>query len=286
MALKKTLVWIVAIALTIGAAIYQRKTGPTYERIEKVTVLDSLYEIELKRSNGPRDLRVKLPFGGEQVSATLYYKKYRLDDPWVAVPFEMKEIKYHSWFMTKVLKYQDETAYVASLPVQPPAGKLEYFLEIQEGDKIIHVAKNDPVVVRFKDDVPASVLIPHVILMFLSMLFASVAGIYAIFKIERYKRMTKWTFWILLFGGFLFGPWVQWHAFGDWWTGIPFGWDLTDNKTLFAFIFWVAAFFGNRKKSRPGLVILAAVMTLVIFSIPHSLFGSELDPATGQIIQG
>ena len=46
--------------------------------------------------------------------------------------------------------------------------------------------------------------------------------------------------------------------------------------TVFAFVFWIAAFFGNRKKARPGLVILAAVMTLVIFSIPHSLFGSEL----------
>jgi len=32
--------------------------------------------------------------------------------------------------------------------------------------------------------------------------------------------------------------------------------------------------------------ILAAVVLLVIFSIPHSLFGSELDYSSGQVTQG
>jgi len=39
------------------------------------------------------------------------------------------------------------------------------------------------------------------------------------------------------------GPLVQLNAFGDLWTGWPFGGDWTDNKTLFAFIFWVIAAF-------------------------------------------
>lgn len=284
--MKKTIIWIMAIAITIGAAIYQRTTGPTYERDESFSLLDSTWQVELKRSSGPRDLRVRLPFTNEEVSASLYYKIYKSDAPYTQVNFMMEEITYHSWFMTKVMGYQDETALVAYLPKQPPAGKIQYYLEIASAEETVFIAREDPVVARFKDDVPASVLIPHVILMFLAMLFATVAGFYALFKIQRYKRMAIWTFWILLFGGFLFGPWVQWHAFGDWWTGIPFGWDLTDNKTLFAFIFWVGAVWGNRKKSRPGLVILAAIMTLVIFSIPHSLFGSELDYATGEISQG
>lgn len=188
--------------------------------------------------------------------------------------------------MTKVLGKEDEEALVAYLPMQPPAGKLEYFLELNAGDEKVFVAKDKPVVIRFKNNVPDGVLIPHILMMFLCMLFATVAGIYAIAKIESFRRMTIWTFWILLFGGLVLGPLVQWYAFGDLWTGIPFGWDLTDNKTLFAFVFWVVAFIGNRKKSRPGLVILAAVMTMVIFSIPHSLFGSELNTVTGEITQG
>ncbi|MCK5821338.1 MAG: hypothetical protein KAH17_05615 [Bacteroidales bacterium] len=286
MKFKKFLIWVVAIVITIGAVLYQRTTGPTYERDETISFLDSTWEIELVRSSGERDARVKLPMKSMELSATLHYRKFRVDEEWTSVSFETKEIKYHSWFMTKVLGKEDEEALVAYLPMQPPAGKLQYFLELNAGDEKVFVAKDKPVVIRFKGDVPAGVLIPHIILMFMTMLFATVAGIYAISHIERFKRMTNWTFWLLLLGGFIFGPWVQWHAFGEWWAGIPFGWDLTDNKTLFALVFWVAAFFGNRKKSRPGLVILAAVMTLVIFSIPHSMFGSELDYSTGQVTQG
>jgi hypothetical protein len=79
---------------------------------------------------------------------------------------------------------------------------------------------------------------------------------------------------------------VQKFAFGDLWTGVPFGWDLTDNKTLIAVLFWLIAVIMNRKKERPVYMVLAAVVLLVVFSIPHSLFGSELDYGTGQVIQG
>jgi len=123
-------------------------------------------------------------------------------------------------------------------------------------------------------------------LMFMVMLFSTVAGLFAIFKIERYRRYTVWTFVLLFIGGFIFGPWVQWYAFGEWWAGVPFGWDLTDNKALFAFVFWIAALFGIKGKGRPWLIILAAIMTIVIFSIPHSLYGSTLDYTTGAVKQG
>jgi hypothetical protein len=42
----------------------------------------------------------------------------------------------------------------------------------------------------------------------------------------------------------------------------------------------------NRKKDRPYLVALAAVVLLLVFSIPHSLFGSELNQATGKVVTG
>ena len=70
------------------------------------------------------------------------------------------------------------------------------------------------------------------------------------------------------------------------WTGIPFGWDLTDNKTLIAFIFWILAVVMNRKKERPLYTALAAFVLLLVYSIPHSLFGSELDYTSGQVTQG
>ncbi len=84
----------------------------------------------------------------------------------------------------------------------------------------------------------------------------------------------------------ILGPLVQKYAFGELWTGVPFGWDLTDNKTLIAFIFWILAVVMNRKKERPLYTALAAVVLLLVYSIPHSMFGSELDYATGQVTQG
>ena len=98
--------------------------------------------------------------------------------------------------------------------------------------------------------------------------------------------MALWTLILFIVGGMILGPIVQYYAFGELWTGIPFGWDLTDNKTLIALLFWILAVVMNRKKERPLYTSLAAIMLLVVFSIPHSLFGSELNYATGQVTQG
>ena len=94
------------------------------------------------------------------------------------------------------------------------------------------------------------------------------------------------TFGLLLIGGMILGPFVQKFAFGEFWTGVPFGWDLTDNKTLIAFVAWVIALAANLKKFRPGYLIAAAIVTLAIFSIPHSMFGSELNHTTGTVTTG
>jgi hypothetical protein len=71
---------------------------------------------------------------------------------------------------------------------------------------------------------------------------------------------------------------MQKFAFGVAWTGFPFGSDLTDNKTLIAFLFWIAALVAGRK-GRPArpFVLAASLVMLVIYLIPHSLLGSEFD---------
>jgi hypothetical protein len=82
----------------------------------------------------------------------------------------------------------------------------------------------------------------------------------------------------LLIGGFVLGPAVQLYAFDAWWTGFPFGTDLTDNKTLIALIVWLTAFFMYKRTTRPRVwAFAAAVVMMIIFLIPHSLLGSELD---------
>jgi hypothetical protein len=82
----------------------------------------------------------------------------------------------------------------------------------------------------------------------------------------------------IFLGGLVFGPFVQKHAFGDYWTGWPFGTDLTDNKTAFAFIFWLIALYRlYRNRGERLWVIIASLVLLAVYMIPHSMLGSEID---------
>jgi hypothetical protein len=146
--------------------------------------------------------------------------------------------------------------------------------------------KETPVVIRFKGSVPSFVLIPHIIFMFIAMIFSTGAGFLSIIKHPSYKKYALYTLILLTVGGMILGPVVQKYAFGELWTGIPFGWDLTDNKTLIALLFWVLAVYMSWKYDKPLYTALAALVLLLIFSIPHSMFGSELDYASGQVTQG
>jgi hypothetical protein len=133
-----------------------------------------------------------------------------------------------------------------------------------------------PAVTRFKGWVPRWILIPHVAAMILTMLFSARTALAALFE-GRTRLWSIVTIMMLLVGGFILGPIVQKLAFGAYWTGIPWGWDLTDNKTLFAGVAWLAAAWQMRggREGRTAAVA-AAVITLAVFAIPHSVWGSEV----------
>jgi hypothetical protein len=123
------------------------------------------------------------------------------------------------------------------------------------------------------------------------MLWGNRAGLEALRRGGDPARLTRWTLLMTAVGGLVLGPMMQWFAFGKAWTGIPFGWDLTDNKTLFAVLGWFLAWLALQQAGRRGAasrgrwwVLGAAVLTLVVFSIPHSVLGSELDYSTGKVI--
>lgn len=71
---------------------------------------------------------------------------------------------------------------------------------------------------------------------------------------------------------------MQKYAFGEYWTGFPYGIDLTDNKTLLAVIGWLIALVALKKSAKPRFWILfASIFMFIIYLIPHSVLGSELD---------
>ena len=262
--------WLFAILITLSAAVYQRATGPTYPKKIDLTLSDQQYKIKLLRSHSStKPASIIINVSNNDVTGKIFYKRYPSNDDFTEVD------------LVRVGKNLE-----ASLPNQSAAGKLEYYVALSDVTINEEILNSGPVVIRFKGDVPATVLIPHIFFMFFGMLFANLTGLLALGKKEKHKFYAIVTLIFIAIGGMTLGPVVQKFAFGELWTGIPFGWDLTDNKTLVAFIFWILAVVGNWKKDRPYLSILAAVVTLIIFSIPHSAFGSELDYSTGVIGQG
>lgn len=279
--------WLIAIIITLTAAIYQRTTGPTYHKKFDIEVNGKTYNLDLVRSIeiGSED-PFKLDIDDTSITARLYYKNYLTDDDYTTVDFTYKNKPFDSFLMNKVFGITEEKGWFADIPDLPAAGKVQYYFDVTDNNGTKTYLKDEPIVVRFKGAVPTYILAPHIFFMFFAMLLGNLAGIMAVFKHNRYKFYTNVTIIAFFIGGMILGPMVQLYAFGEAWAGIPFAWDLTDNKTLVAFIFWILAFAMNRNKERPVYTVVAAVVMLLVYSIPHSMYGSTLDPETGEIIQG
>lgn len=285
--LKNFTFWFVAFTITIVAALYQRTTGPTYPKKVNISLNDSMYNLKLVRSIDLSEPSVvKLKIIDTTIKANLWYRRFKTDDKFILVPFKYKATPIESFLMNKVFHIYNEKGLFAEVPQQPPAGKLEYYVEISDTKGTVNIMKENPAVIRFKGSVPSYILVPHIIMMFIAMLFSTAAGLMSVFKYPSFKKYAIWTLVLLTLGGMILGPLVQKFAFGELWTGIPFGWDLTDNKTLIAWMFWVLAVIMNRKHERPLYTALAALVLLLVYSIPHSMFGSELDYSSGQVTQG
>lgn len=285
--MKKSLYWILAIIITLSAAYYQRKTGPTYPKSMDITINGTSHTVKLIRSiEIGSGTAVKLAIEDTTINATIWYKRFKTDDQYTSTLFRYEEKPVDSFIMNRIFSIDSEKGWFAYLPEQPPAGKLQYWLEISDRGGKSKYLENSPIVIRYKGAVPSTILTPHILAMFFAMLLSTLAGLMAIGNNKLYRKYGIIT-WVLLFtGGMILGPIVQYNAFGDYWTGIPFGWDLTDNKTLIAVIFWTIAVIMNIQKERRGVTILAAVILLLVYSIPHSMFGSELDFSSGEVVQG
>ncbi len=260
--MRKTLLWILAVIITLAAAVYQRMTGPTYPYRGKADVGGAEIKFKLPRSaENVKECEVSVKVPAADVVGTVEYKRYKTEDPWTEIPMDRKDDKL-----------------VAFLPQQPMAGKLAYTVLLLKDEKKVSLTGADPIVIRFKGVVPMAVLIPHVLIMFLAMLFSTRAGLAALDRKSNPRRFALWAAALLFIGGFILGPIVQHFGFGPYWTGFPLGFDLTDNKTLIAMIGWIIALVAGRKgKPARGWVLAAALLLLVVYSIPHSLLGSELD---------
>ena len=267
---KKVLYWVLAVVISLAAMFYQRMTGPTYPKKYEISYQNEEFNFSLPRSNNGRPgdypVEVELP---DAFSAKLIWRLFPSEDPWNTVEMERQGDLLSS-----------------SLPHQPPAGKIEYHLEFMADGKIIDLGDEENVVIRFRADVPAWALIPHVLMMILTVIWSMATIIFALANIPSYKKHVGVTIIFLLIGGFILGPVVQKFSFGQFWTGWPLGEDMTDNKVLFALLAFLIAWFLRKKSYGRWLAIGAALVMLAVYLIPHSMGGSELDRESGEVVTG
>ncbi|MDD1749490.1 MAG: hypothetical protein LUO89_06405 [Methanothrix sp.] len=262
---RNTTLWLVALVVTIVAAYYQRVTGPTYAMTGKIQLDGRDIQYRLLRSHGGEsNAPVVIQTSDSTILGFVEWKRIRTEDRWTK----------------STMRFHDGTL-ESELPHQPPAGKLEYRVTLVRGNEAAIIPAEEPLVIRFKGDVPAAILIAHILAMFGSMLLAARAGLEYFSETSNLKTLTLWTIILLFTGGFILGPFVQKYAFGAWWTGWPFGGDLTDNKTAVALVVWlVAAIALTKSKSPKTWALVAAIVMFVVYLVPHSLLGSELDYKT------
>lgn len=269
--MKKVILWILAFFLTVGLAIYQRETGPTYPVRGSDVLGNKTVTYQFERTHGgagDQEVSVNIP-GDNLTSAILRFKRYRSGEDWTCIP----------------MLHQGDN-YVAFLPHQPPAGKLAYEVELKDRDLVITIPEK-PVVTRFKGAVPIAILLPHILFMFTALLLTVRIGLGLAVHEDR-RRLVGIAVLFLGIGGLILGPVVQKYAFGELWTGVPFGWDLTDNKTLIAFLCWLPSLYLTRKnlKWQRRSTAFAVLVMLLIYLVPHSVWGSEFNYKEGMVTTG
>jgi hypothetical protein len=265
----RVLLWVLAIVLSVAAMGYQRRTGPSHEMRAEFDWGGETHSCRLIRSEEVvRPARVEVPRPGGTTAAELHFRRYPTADEFRALPMR-----------------PEGDLLVGFLPPQPAAGKLEYFVVLRGQGREVRIPADEAgnPIIRFTGVVPRSVLAPHIIMMILSIIVGLRAGLAALFTPGEMRRLAWITVAVLTVGGMILGPIVQKFAFGAYWTGFPWGYDLTDNKTLVMWLGWLIAcglFYVGGKRGRAlgrAGVIAATVIMIVVYLIPHSARGSELD---------
>ncbi len=279
MTLRSSLLWILAFLLMAGSVVYQRATGPTHPKRGAFAWEGQVHRYKLLRSETTdTEARITLPDPDPAATGRLLYRRYPTQDPWTSAPLQR-------------MNFEGKSILAGILPRLPAAGKMEYTLELDGPRGRIQIPGQEPVILRYKDPVPAAILLAHVVFMFFGVLVGLRTGLAALSEPTRIKAFTYATLLLLTVGGMVLGPIVQKYAFGAYWTGWPFGGDLTDNKTLFMWAAWIVAalairFWPHEPLRQRWTLALATVVMITVYLIPHSLRGSELDHQQQKVTTG
>jgi hypothetical protein len=259
---RKKLLWVIAVAVTLLSLFYQRVTGPTYpvRGTTSISGIEVSYKLFRTWETG-EDARVSIEVPDEDVTGYIEFRRYKSYDEWRKIPMA-----------------REGDSLKAQLPTQPPAGKVMYKVFLKSDSSEVLLSGDSPIILRYKGYVPDIVVLLHVLFIFAAFMLAVRTSLEALDAGGRSYQYMLWTMGTFFVAGLILGPIMQKYAFGELWTGIPLGYDLTDNKALVVMIGWIWAWSRNRGgRDGRGWIVFAGLLMLVVYLIPHSLLGSELD---------
>ncbi|UCH88597.1 MAG: hypothetical protein JSV49_10135 [Thermoplasmata archaeon] len=224
----------------------------------------------------------------------------------------------------------------AIIPGQSPLSEISYYISATDkNDQMTLLPKYAPntiisfTVLSSRGEAYPLLLITHVIFIVGAIIFVIASGYYGVRYLRTGKGINKCiqmsgiTTGMVFIGGFPLGFALAYQVFGTPWTGVPFGWDITDNKTLVIFLFfaislflvrgtimnmfrsgkgkrcpfrWLLKFMGRFKTQKPKpmkdsishhrfakLAVIGSIITVVLYLVPHSIMVS---PAFSIILFG
>ena len=196
-------------------------------------------------------------------------------------------------FSTIVMKNLPGTDYFgAEIPADKLGERNYYFIEAMDGaeNKVVlpetaddsFDSEYDYYKARFEGKATFILLLFHIVLMIAAFFLLLHALYYAMNylaveergdAIVRSVNLGILTFFIT---GFPIGCIIEKQVLGNYWEGIPFGWDVTDSKTLIIMIIWLILMY-LKKKDKVSMrgyswwVIINTIITIGLFLLPHSL---------------
>ena len=266
-----------AVVVTLLVVFAARYFGPNRSyRVE--TAVDGVrLSHEAPRSHtgeGPAVLRLEVKGEGTTPVRVVLATRIQGTETWTTRPPAREEAA-PGGGKGKVLVFE--------VPHQPPTTRVYYRFEARAGDGppvMLERRPGEPMMVKFKDPVPAWVVAPHVLCMFGGFFFLVWSAFLLVFRSPddppgAAVRPARLAWLIMFLGGVPFGIAMNWYAFHVYWEAFPFGKDVTDNKTQVALVVWgAAALFlaktkGEGKASRAFAVAMALIV-LAVYLIPHS----------------
>ena len=186
--------------------------------------------------------------------------------------------------------------YHTEVTASEKGGRLLYYFEAEDSHgRVLATFKTDegqPFVFKYIGEVPVYILAPHILFIFATFFFVSLATINSLDLIRGKsvdaRPMATCMLWAVIFsllGCYPFGIPMNWYAFGATWEGVPFGTDATDNKTqllCFYLAYVLLSGLGSLTNGRFGrnlylpktlgwLGVSAFGFLMFIFLIPHSI---------------